>query len=178
MLLMFFIGIAAAAGGFVLFFNRDPLRTPPEGGVILSPADGKVIEISINDHWEIIVIFMNIFNVHVQWVPYNGDIISITRESGPNLIAFHPEARHNQRVTTVIKTRIGEIMVKQITGIFARRIKTHPKVGDKIMVGQRFGKITLGSRVELWLPKGKTSIHVKVGDKVLAGITVMALPKG
>ena len=175
--MIYFTFLAGIIGGFLLFFNRDPLRTPPEGDMILAPADGKVLAITAEGDWDIIVIFMGLFNVHVQWVPYDGKVLAVNRNEGPKVIASRPEAAHNQQVVTKIETKLGNIIVKQITGIVARRIKTFVKPGETVKVGQRLGKITLGSRVELWLPKGKTEIKVNKGERVMAGLTVLAMPK-
>jgi phosphatidylserine decarboxylase len=175
--MIYLIFLAGMIGSFLLFFNRDPLRTPPKGDLILAPADGKVIAITAEGDWDIIVTFMDLLNIHVQWVPYSGKVLEVERIEGSKVIASKPEAAHNQQVVTTIETKLGNVVIKQITGIIARRIKTFIRSGETVKVGQRLGKITLGSRVELWLPRGKTEIKVRKNEKVLAGLTVLAIPK-
>ena len=163
--------------GFLLFFYRNPERGPPSGDVILSPADGIIVDIEIDEIWAKIVIFMRLRDVHIQWVPYDGKIFSIKRVEGPCHIAYKPSASNNQQVVTTIQTKIGEIILKQIVGILARRIETFVKTGEEVKIGQRFGRIVFGSRVELWLPQSKAEVKVSKGQKVLAGVTVAAVPK-
>jgi phosphatidylserine decarboxylase len=163
--------------GFLLFFYRNPDRIPASGNVILSPADGKIVEITEEDRWIKIAIFMNFLNVHVQWVPYPGEVTSIEKIKGPAKPGFMPEASKNKQVVSTLETGIGKMIIKQIVGILVRRIETFVRVGDEVKVGQRFGRIVFGSRVELWLPQGKAEVKVSKGQKVLAGVTVAAVPK-
>lgn len=176
-LLYIIIGILICLVLFLLFFLRNPNRIPPNEDVILAPADGEVIEIRVKDQWVSIVIFMNLNNVHVQWVPYPGRVLSIEKFSGPAVEAYLPEAANNKRVVTTLETKIGNMKVIQIVGKLVRRIRTYFKVGQEINVGQRFGKILFGSRVELWLPGDKVNVTVEKGEKVNAGITIVAKPK-
>jgi len=162
--------------GLLMFFLRDPGRTPPAGDVILSPADGKIVELAEEGEWTKIAIFMDLTNVHVQWVPYPGRVISIERFDGPAKPAFLPEAASNKRVISTIETKMGKLILKQIVGILVRRIETFVKVGDDIKLGQRFGRIVFGSRVELWLPKDRGNVLVHKGQRVLAGKTILASP--
>ena len=164
-------------GGFLAFFYRDPERIPPSGDIILCPADGLVIDVSQEDGWEKIAIFMSPLNVHVQWVPYNGKVISVERVKGEAKPGFQKSAAKNCQVITVLDTKMGKVVVKQIVGIFVRRIITFFKVGDELKVGQRFGRIAFGSRVELWLPAGKVEVKIKKWQNVLAGVTIAAVPK-
>ncbi|MEE8637736.1 MAG: phosphatidylserine decarboxylase [Candidatus Margulisiibacteriota bacterium] len=161
----------------LLFFLRNPDRTPPHGDLILSPADGLVVDILEEGNWIKIIIFMNFLNVHVQWVPYPGKVTSIEKFEGPAKPGFLPEASKNKQVVSRLDTKIGEIILKQIVGILVRRIETFAKVGKEVKIGQRFGRIVFGSRVELWLPQGRAEVKVSKGQRVLAGVTVAALPK-
>ena len=164
--------------GFFIFFLRDPDRIPPAGDVILCPADGLVIGIEQDARWDKISIFMNPLNVHVQWVPYPGRIISIEMIEGAAKPGFLPDSStKNNQVITTMDTRIGRIIVKQIVGILVRRIQVYLPVGSEVKTGQRLGRIIFGSRVELWLPKGKAEIEVKPFQKVLAGKTIAGVPK-
>ncbi len=176
MFLPVFIFVILSIIGFLVFFNRDPERIPPLKDAILSPADGMVIDVQTDEKWAKIIVFMNLANVHVQWVPYNGKIVSIKKIEGPSHLAYVPEAAKNKQVVTIIQTDLGEMVIKQIVGILARRIETFVKAGDKIKVGQRFGRILFGSRVELWLPKDKVNLVIQKKQKVLAGLTIVARP--
>jgi len=153
---------------FWLFFNRDPKRKIPKDDVIVSPADGKVIELKDNK----IVIFMNLGDVHVQRVPYTGKVLKIERIAGPLFPAYTSKSARNNRIVTKFKTKAGNIEVRQISGILARRIKNYLKIGQQIKTGDKLGKILLGSRIELLFPKGLT-IKVKENQIVRAGETII-----
>lgn len=168
--------LTVVPAGFLAFFLRDPERTPPAGDVILSPADGKIVEITQEGEWTKIAVFMNFSNVHVQWAPYPGRVVSIERFDGPAKPAFLAEATKNKRVVSTIETRLGKILLRQIVGVLVRRIETFVKTGEEIKVGQRFGRIVFGSRVELWLPKNRINVLVQKDQKVLAGKTILASP--
>jgi len=165
------------SAGSLIFFLRDPERIPPKDDVILSPADGKIIELAQEGEWTKIAVFMNFRNVHVQWAPYPGRVVSVKRIDGPAKPAFLPEAAGNKRVVSTIETGLGTILVKQIVGVLVRRIETFVKVGENIKFGQRFGRIIFGSRVELWLPKERVNILSQKGQRVLAGRTILASPR-
>ena len=160
-LLYIFLFLLALGVLSLLFFLRNPERIPPPGDLILSPADGKIVELAEENGWVKIAIFMNFLNVHVQWVPFAGKVTSIEKIEGPARPGFAPEASKNKQVVTTLETRIGKVIVKQIVGILVRRIETFVKVGDQIEPGQRFGRIIFGSRVELWLPQDKVNITIR-----------------
>lgn len=165
---------------FVVWFFRNPERTPPENPLqLISPADGKVIrieEIARAGHsdrsFHKISIFMNVFNVHVNRIPCSGQIVSIRYTPGKFLSANLDKASAlNEKNTVLIRTDDGrEIMIVQIAGLIARRIVCWMKEGMKVKRGDRFGLIRFGSRVEVSLPLGSTLL-VKTGDKVRAGET-------
>jgi phosphatidylserine decarboxylase len=165
---------------FVTWFFRNPQRIMPENPrQIISPADGKVIgieEVASDQHPESsrlkISIFMNVFNVHVNRIPFSGGVFSINYKPGKFLSANLDKASElNERNTVLIRTDDGqEIRVVQIAGLIARRIVCWLKEGMKVTKGERFGLIRFGSRVELFLPLGSTLL-VKKGDKVRAGET-------
>ncbi len=171
------LSLIILAAGFLLFFYRDPERIPSSGDAILSPADGRIVKLAEEEGWAKIAVFMNLQNIHVQWVPYPGKVISIEKIAGPARPGFMSEASNNKQVVTTLETGIGKMIVKQIVGILVRRIETFVKVGDQLDVGQRFGRIVFGSRVELWLPKDKVDILVQKKQKVLAGKTPVAKPR-
>ncbi len=165
---------------FVICFFRNPERATPENPLqIISPADGMVIgieEVASDEHSERsllkISIFMNVFNVHVNRIPFSGEVLSVRYKPGKFLSAnLDKAAALNERNTILIRTEDGrEIRVVQIAGLIARRIVCWLKEGMKVTRGERFGLIRFGSRVELFLPLGSILL-VKKGDKVRAGET-------
>ena len=165
---------------FTTWFFRNPERMVPENPLqILSPADGKVIGIeeaaSDEDPGRTLLkisIFMSVFSVHVNRIPFPGEVISLRYKPGKFLSANLDKASAlNERNTVLIRTDDGrEIRVVQIAGLIARRIVCWLKEGMKVTKGERFGLIRFGSRVELFLPLGST-LYVKRGHKVRAGET-------
>ncbi|MEO0258144.1 MAG: phosphatidylserine decarboxylase [candidate division WOR-3 bacterium] len=162
---------------FSIFFFRDPSREKKfDTDEIVSPADGKILEIA-NEGGEVsISIFMSLTDVHVNRVPYGGKVRSIKRSGKKFLRAFLKEADfENVQCETVIESpSLGEYRVIQITGIIARRIVNNLKVGQEVKTGQRMGIILYGSKVKLILPSEKVEILVTPGQKVKAGITTIA----
>jgi phosphatidylserine decarboxylase len=165
---------------FVVWFFRNPQRnTPEKDGLVISPADGRVIRIeeTTSDEqpgrtFHKISIFMNVFNVHVNRVPCSGEVRFVRYREGKFLSANLDKASaQNERNTVLLQTSDGrEIMTVQIAGLIARRIVCWLKEGMQVQGGERFGLIRFGSRVEVFLPLGST-ILVKVGEKVRAGET-------
>jgi phosphatidylserine decarboxylase len=165
---------------FILWFFRNPERRAPEDPrQVVSPADGKVIRIEeISDidfagnNVRKISIFMNIFNVHVNRIPYPGQIVSMVYRKGSFLSADLDKASEvNERNTVMIRTDAGEIIkLVQIAGLIARRIVWWIREGVTVSKGERFGLIRFGSRVEVFLPL-QAKILVQVGEKVRAGET-------
>jgi phosphatidylserine decarboxylase len=160
---------------FLIFF-RDPERKIGKG--IVAAADGKIREITkINDkdigECSLVSTFMNIYNVHVNRMPLDGEIKNIKHISGIHLPAFKKESENNERVIIIINTKYGKIKIVQIAGTLARRIVPYIKKGDKLKKGDKIGIIRLGSRVDVYVPK-KLEIKVKVGERVLAGESVIA----
>lgn len=165
---------------FVVWFFRNPERTIPDNPLqLISPADGKVIrieEVASDERsgrsFLKISIFMNVFNVHVNRIPYSGEVFAIRYKPGKFLSANLDKASAlNERNTVMIRTDDGrEIMTVQIAGLIARRIVCWLKESAKVKKGERFGLIRFGSRVEVFLPLGSTLL-VKIGDRVRAGET-------
>lgn len=178
------IALAIFLTAFTLYFFRDPERSiaqnAGEGGMILSPADGKVVLIQdvvdkeyINGPAQQISIFLSPLNVHVNRIPVSGKIDYIKYIKGKFVAAFHDKASDlNERSHIGINTGSTRILMKQITGAVARRIVYEVKEGDDVTIGERFGMIKFGSRTDLILPPD-TKIQVKVGDIVVGGITVI-----
>jgi phosphatidylserine decarboxylase len=165
---------------FIVWFFRNPERTPPPGeNLVISPADGKVIKIEdIRDHelvegsFRKISIFMNVFSVHVNRIPYDGRIEIIRYDKGKFLTAHLDKASSdNERNGLLIRMADGRaIGAIQIAGLVARRIVCWVSEGMTVKKGERFGMIRFGSRVDVLLPAGST-VLVNLGDKVRAGET-------
>lgn len=158
---------------FFLVFFRDPVREIKVcKNCILSPADGKVVDI----RGDTICIFMNIHNVHINRAPFSGTIVSVEHKNGTFLPAFSKDSWRNERTEILMSTLMGDILVTQIAGILARRIVSYVKEGDEVIQGQRIGMIRLGSRVDVKVPDN-FEISRKIGDKVLAGKSRIAMAK-
>lgn len=158
---------------FFLYFFRDPEREIPEEGIV-SPADGRVIEIKKIDDLNKISIFMSPFNVHVNRAPVSGKITKIEYKKGKKYPADSEKSSElNESNIFYIENEKNNIRVKQIAGILARRIVSFKKEGDSVQKGERIGLIKFGSRVEVFLPKN-LSILVKKGEKLYAGTTIIA----
>lgn len=159
-------------GAFVLIFFRDPERhIKSSDDAILSPADGRIMEITSNK----ISIYLSLFDVHVNRSPVSGLVDSIKYTSGKYMPAFLKKASavNENNLISIITNNGINIMVRQVAGIFARRIVCYCKKGDYLKQGDRIGMIRLGSCVQVYVPDN-TTINVVNGDRVKAGETVIA----
>ena len=156
---------------FVLYFFRDPVRIPPHAPLsFVASSDGKVIEAS----QERITIFMSIYDVHVNRVPYSGIVKSIWFRQGEYSKAYAKKATtKNEAILTTIKGKDGTYIVSQIAGIIARRIINNLKIGSHVQAGDRMGMIRFGSSTSIMLPL-RFKPTVKLGDFVRAGETIVA----
>lgn len=170
---------------FVLFFFRDPERTIPEGkGIVVSPADGKVIVIKdvyepvyLKQDVKQISIFLSVFNVHVNRAPIGGSIEVVKYNPGKFHVASVDKASlENEQTSMVIASGKDKILVKQIAGLIARRIVCYARPGDAIKIGERYGLIRFGSRVDIFLP-GNAEIKVKLGDRVTGAQDIIGVLK-
>ena len=165
---------------FCLNFFRDPKRiVPKQDNLILSPADGKIINITDfedpknGEKLKLISIFLSVFNVHANRMPIDGIFIDVNYVSGEFLAAFnHKASDKNERIEISIETKFGIIKVKQIAGLVARRILCHAKVGEKMQAGGRLGFIRFGSRTDIILP-ANINLEIKLDQKVFGGETVI-----
>lgn len=178
--------IAALITAWIVYFFRDPDRiTPLREGLIISPADGKVsliekvrppAELDLGDEERIRVsIFLSVFDVHIQRAPVAGRIVRSLYIPGAFLNAELDKASEdNERRTIVIETAAGtKVGVVQIAGLVARRIVTFANESDSLGVGERFGLIRFGSRVDTYLPVGAYPL-VAVGQRAIGGETVLS----
>ena len=172
------LGLVALA---CLGFFRDPERTSPTApGLVLAPADGRVMRIDeVDDPWvgpaARASIFLSPLDVHVNRSPVTGLVESVRFEAGRFMAAYRDEASElNERCTLALQGDAARVGVKQIAGVLARRIVCRVRAGDKLMAGERFGLIRFGSRTDLVVPRS-TEIRVKAGDRVRGGETVMGV---
>ncbi|HXI02125.1 MAG TPA: phosphatidylserine decarboxylase, partial [Candidatus Saccharimonadales bacterium] len=165
------------AAAFVAFFFRDPERQAPPGEEqVVSPADGKVVEIVEQSAGQEgrIAIFLSLFNVHVNRAPVSGRVSKVTYRPGSFKPAYDERASSvNERNTLELAAPAGSFGVSQIAGVVARRIRCFKSPGDDVRRGERIGYIAFGSRTELTLPREAT-ITVSVGQTVRGGETVVA----
>lgn len=176
----------AALTALVVSFFRDPRRTSPrEAGCFVAPADGKVVEISELEHDEFIDgpavrigIFLSLFNVHINRLPEYARVLELRYHPGEFLSATKPEsALRNESMWIGLETEDAphrRFVVRQISGLIARRIVCTLLPGEVGERGHKFGMIKLGSRTELILPADGLTVRSKIGDRVRAGSTVMA----
>jgi phosphatidylserine decarboxylase len=171
---------------WVAYFFRDPERTGERGpSLVVSPADGKLIMITEVDEPSFVQgratrlsIFMNVFNVHVNRYPVDGDVKYVHYNKGKFFnAATDKSSLENEQMSVGIDTGRYRVLVRQIAGLIARRIVTYSKVGERVKQGDRMGIIRFGSRVDVFLPPGST-VRAKLGDVTAAGVTVLGeLPK-
>ena len=168
--------------GFFLFFFRDPPRHPPPArGLVLAPADGRVLvagEVVSGDppegRWWQVSIFLSPIDVHINRVPIGGVVTHIHRRSGKWFAAYSSEASSsNERTEVAFRHNDVVIVFRQIVGILARRIVCRVSVGHEVQAGDRFGIMKFGSRIDLFIPRTAT-IAVIPGQRVRGGESVVA----
>lgn len=167
---------------FVLQFFRDPARMAPSGEhLVLSPADGRIVVVEqVEDPYAQrqalkISVFMNVFNVHSNRSPVDGEVVSINYFQGKFLNAALDKASlENERNAIVVRTEDGQLVTfVQVAGLVAKRILNYAKVGQRLAHGERYGLIRFGSRVDVYLPLEAQPLVV-IGDKVSATSTALA----
>ncbi|RZO29553.1 MAG: phosphatidylserine decarboxylase [SAR116 cluster bacterium] len=169
-----------------VYFFRNPVRTTPvTDNLIIAPADGRVLSTGIapapadldlpDGEWRRVAIFMNVFDVHVNRAPVAGRVTATSYHAGTFLNAsLDKAAEANERQNIVMETASGQaIGIVQIAGLVARRILLEAGVGDQLAVGQQFGIIRFGSRVDVWI-SADTPVLVMEGQRTVAGETVLA----
>lgn len=167
---------------WVAYFFRDPERTGPRGEqLVISPADGRVIDITEVDEPAFlqgrairISVFMNVFNVHVNRYPVSGTVAYVHYNPGKFLNAAVEKASlENEQMSIGVQTPRHRVLFRQIAGLVARRIVTYSRVGDEAEQGERMGLIRFGSRLDVFVPVGST-VKVRLGERPVAGTTVLA----
>jgi phosphatidylserine decarboxylase len=164
---------------FVVYFFRDPQRViPGDSAAIVSPGDGRVMEV-VEETLDgragrRISIFLAIWNVHVSRSPFAGRIERIEYRPGKFYAAMRSRASsENEQNVIRLSTERGEVVFKQIAGWVARRVVCWKKPGDQLATGERIGLIRFGSRMDIWLPEG-AEIVVKPGEHVAGGSSILA----
>ncbi|MEI6970544.1 MAG: phosphatidylserine decarboxylase [bacterium] len=168
--------------GFMLYFFRDPERvTPNRPSAFISPADGRILLVregvdvpGLDGVRTQISIFMSPLDVHVNRAPCAGTVKEVKYTAGRYLAAYKDDApRLNERNEIIFATAFGDLLIRQCAGFIARRTVCRVAPGTALRQGERFGIIKFSSRVDLYVPAG-AKVAVKAGDRVLAGVTVLA----
>ncbi|MBO4761567.1 MAG: phosphatidylserine decarboxylase family protein [Bacteroidales bacterium] len=168
--------------GFVTWFHRVPERKAlGTGNLVTSVADGKVVVVEkvfekeyLKKECIQVSVYMNFFDVHVNYWPIDGKVTYYKYHPGKYLLAFHPKASElNEHSSTALSNGKDEILFKQIAGTFARRIVCYSKEGNEVKAGDQCGVIKFGSRIDMYLPLD-ADIKVKLGDLTVASETVIA----
>lgn len=181
-----FVSLGLVFALFTLWFFRDPDRTiPPEAladeSIVISPADGKIVQMEVENERHYIKgeskrvsIFLSPIDVHVNRTPVSGVVEFYEYVPGDYLVAYHPKSSEkNEHSRIGVKNKYGKVFYKQIVGLVARRIVCELKVGDSIQVGDKIGMMKFGSRMDIAL-EPDAEILVKIGDRVVAGETIIA----
>jgi phosphatidylserine decarboxylase len=164
---------------FMCSFFRNPRRRIPDGeGLILSPADGRIVAVNKEARGNKVSIFMSVFNCHVNRAPAAGRIMEISYQPGKFLPASKGEASHqNERNAIRLQGAKGLSMrFVQVAGILARRIVCYVRTGDAVRRGEIFGTILFGSRVDVYLPR-HVAVKVRKGERVKGGKSVLGVIK-
>ena len=169
--------------GIFLFFFRDPDRVVTQSpNAVLSPADGRVLVAGPPTgpdfpatSWQQISVFLSPMDVHVNRMPVGGQVTKVRYHRGRFLPAYRPDAGDLNEYTEVWVDHGGQpVVVRQIVGILARRIVCRTQEGREVQAGERFGVMKFGSRMDVFVP-ARAQIIVKVGDRVIGGVTVIAV---
>ncbi len=179
----FLIAALVVVFGLMLQFFRNPARPIPvhDDQLVYVPADGKVVVIEQVEETEYfkdqrlqVSIFMSPLNVHVNRSPFGGTVEYVKYHPGKYLVAWHPKSStENERATVVIHNGTTPVLLRQIAGAVARRIRTYVVPGQRMAQGEEFGFITFGSRVDVFLPLD-AEVRVRIGDTVRGNVDVLA----
>lgn len=168
--------------GFMTFFFRDPERYPPQHpDMVVSPADGRVVfsgpgepGVAPPGDWQQISIFLSPTDVHVNRVPFGGEVTRIAYTPGAFLAAYDDRAAaQNERTEMWVSRGDRTVVSRQVVGVLARRIVCRARVGDTLVTGERFGVMKFGSRMDVFVPTD-CQVLVRTGDRVRGGESVIA----
>ena len=171
----------AALGGFMAYFFRDPeRRIPREPGLVVAPADGRVMIAGPSDgrwsppgSWKQVTIFLSPMDVHINRTPVSGRVVRVEYRPGKFLPAYNQGSNDNELNEVWVEHDGYPIVFRQVVGILARRIVCRVHEGQVLERGERVGLMKFGSRMDVFLPTEAT-LRVNVGDRVIAGETVLA----
>lgn len=171
----------AALGGFFAYFFRDPDRAvPQEPGLVVSPADGRVMIAGAADarwsppgEWNQITIFLSPLDVHMNRTPVEGRVTRIDYRPGKFLPAYKPDANENELNEIWLDHHGEAVVIRQVVGVLARRIVCRVSEGQALARGERIGLMKFGSRMDVFLPR-HAALAVSVGQRVVSGETVLA----
>jgi len=163
---------------FLVYFYRAPSRPPScaPNNTILAPTDGKVLRVVYkNNGYVCVVVYLGLTDVHLQWYPVTGTVVSRRYIPG----RFYPakwlsKSEYNERVSTVLRNQYGMVRVDQIAGQLARRVVNRATVGVRVRRGQEMGMIKLSSRVDIHLPIDSVSLAIREGQRIVGGVTPIA----
>jgi phosphatidylserine decarboxylase len=175
----------ALLGGFFAYFFRDPdRRVPQDPGLVVSPADGKVMIAGPSDarwapagEWKQITIFLSPLDVHINRTPVAGTITRIDYRPGKFLPAYDAGSNDNELNEVWVDHAGQTIVFRQVVGILARRIVCRVQEGDHLDRGERIGLMKFGSRMDVFMPPS-AELRVRVGEHVVGGETVLAALRG
>ncbi|HZB25592.1 MAG TPA: phosphatidylserine decarboxylase [Vicinamibacterales bacterium] len=175
----------AALGGFFAYFFRDPDRRVPQAeGLVVSPADGRVMIAGPTDkrwappgEWQQVTIFLSPLDVHINRAPVDGAVTRIEYRPGRFLPAYDEGSNDNELNEVWIDHAGQPIVVRQVVGILARRIVCRISEGDHVARGERIGLMKFGSRMDVFMPP-TAELRVGVGEHVVGGETVLAVLRG
>jgi phosphatidylserine decarboxylase len=175
----------AALGGFLTYFFRDPERqVPGEAGLVVSPADGRVMIAGPSDgrwappgDWTQITIFLSPMDVHINRTPVDGRVTRIEYRPGKFLPAYNEGSNDNELNELWIDHEGRTVVFRQVVGLLARRIVCRVHEGEMLERGQRVGLMKFGSRMDVFLPPD-AELRVSVGERVVGGETVLAILRG
>jgi phosphatidylserine decarboxylase len=168
-------------GGFFAYFFRDPDRLIPQApGLVVSPADGKVMIAGPTDHrwappgeWQQITIFLSPLDVHINRTPVEGRVTKVEYRPGRFLPAYAERSNDNELNELWLDSNGRTVVVRQVVGILARRIVCRVVEGQQLARGERIGLMKFGSRMDVFLPRD-AELRIGVGEQVVAGETVLA----
>lgn len=181
-----FLVLAVVSAGYMLYFFRDPERVPPtDPGAVVAGADGVVMSVTELSDRELlktdavrISIFLSLFDVHVNRAPVAGKVSLLRYYPGKRYFTFQEKSSEfNQHNSIVIDGPRTRCLVNQIVGPVARRVVHWLKLDQEVRLGDRIGMMKFGSRLDMYLPKSDVTVLAKKGDRVKAGVTVVATIK-
>jgi phosphatidylserine decarboxylase len=175
--------LALVAAGYMLYFFRDPERQPPaDPAAVVAGADGVVMSVKempenqfLKTETVRISIFLSLFDVHVNRAPVAGKITFLQWYPGKRYFTFQEKSSdYNQHNSILIENQRTKCLVNQIVGPVARRVVYWLRLDQEVALGERIGMMKFGSRLDMYLPKADVTVRVQKGDRVRAGVSVVA----